>query len=103
MEQDRVQDFSKPWITTWLAKLRGLPSYDLAVGVWLAAQADERGVVEGVDWSRLTEESGVSLTRARQALRDGALIERKLVRAKQRVVGEQQNVWLPTIYHLNIK
>ncbi len=102
MEQDRVQDFSKPWLPDWLERLHGLPAYDQAIGLWLAHQANEKGVVEHIDWDDLMAAANVSRTKAREALREGPLVRNGFLRRKTRQLGEA-GAYMPTVYTLSIK
>lgn len=99
---EQVQDFSKPWLAEWLVRLHGLSPYDQTLGVWLAHQANEKGVVEGVDWERLVVATGMSAYKARQSLRNGPLVTLGLIKRKVRHVGEG-NLYMPTVYTLVVK
>ena len=90
---------NKPWFDTFRLALRGMKPNAQTVGLWLAEQADENGIVEAVDWGRLMADTSLSENTCRKELREGGeLIDSGRVMRSVRQVG---NVFLPTVYHLN--
>lgn len=91
-----VTDFCK-----WVARLKGLPASDQALAIRLAEQANKDLVIDGVDWQRLIQDSGLGKTAARQKLRPGAvLVDGGYVIYESRTIGKMT---LPTLYRLNLE
>lgn len=91
-----VTDFCK-----WVARLKGLPASDQALAIRLAEQANKDLVIDGVDWQRLIQDSGLGKTAARQKLRPGAvLVDGGYVLYEPRTIGKMT---LPTLYRLNLE
>lgn len=76
-------------LLAWIARLEGLSPTAQCVGLRLAAQADEVGYVENIDWYSLAESCGVTERTAKAALRDGDLITFDAVERIERSAGRQ--------------
>lgn len=89
---------SNLWLAKWRDSLRGMRPQAQSIGYWLAEQADDNGVVDGVDWDQLAEASGLSVNTLRRELRDhGDLITSGKVVREVRQLG---NAYGATRYHL---
>lgn len=83
----------------WRDSLRGMKPQAQVVGYWLIEQADERGVVDGVDWQRLADDTGITITTLRKELKEGQLVlDGKVVREPR----QWGNTFGATRYVLNI-
>lgn len=69
------------------------------VGFWLIEQADADGIVDGVDWQRLAEDTGITVTTLRKELKEGQLILSGKVEREPRRWG---NTFGATRYILHI-
>lgn len=86
-------------IARWRDSLRGMKPQPQVIGYWLIEQADDGGVVDGVDWEKLSQATGVTITTLRRELRDGELITSGKVVREPRQWG---NTFGATRYVLHI-
>lgn len=88
------------WRVGWRDSLRGFKPQPQVVGFWLAEQADEDGVVDGVDWERLSADTGLTVTTLRRELKEGGqLIDSGKVLREARQWG---NTFGATKYQLQL-
>lgn len=88
------------WRSAWRESLRGLKPQAQVVGHWIAEQADEQGVVDGVDWEQLSAAAGITVATLRRELREGELITSGKVTRETRQWG---NTFGATRYVLHIE
>lgn len=90
----------RPWILSWLRLLQGQPGIEQTMGFWLAAQADEHGVIDAVDWARLVADTGLSDTAVRKALRPGGRLVLNGLVERERTYANGSRAPGPTRYTL---
>lgn len=80
--------------------LKGLAPSDQIIAMRLAEQSDDEHEVRAVDWERLSEDTGLSISTLRIRLRPSApLLSEGYLIATPRTEGKMT---LPTIYRINL-
>lgn len=88
------------WLNVWRLSLKGFKPQPQVIGYWLAVQADENGVVDGIDWEELSAATGITTTTLRKELKSGELISTGKVKREPRQWG---NTFGATLYQLNLE
>lgn len=102
---NELKDFSKSWLPQWLVRLSGLKPTAQAIGVWLAAQANNEGEVSHLNKQELCASAGVHLATLRRELApSGELVDKGLVtRHMRKVIAATGNeIHAPTVYQLDV-
>lgn len=79
----------KPWLFKFLDQIGGYPTIEQSLALALAAQADDNGLVESVDYEALTDRSAISRDMARKLLRHSVMASNGLIQHIPRVLNNR--------------